>query len=298
MSAVVAPSTSQIEFRSGLSASEFARDYVEAQRPVVLTDLVENWRALAEFTPAFFATRYADREVELEGKTWRMADLIAVIDSPEPGAKRPYYRNIPLVETFPDLREYVEPTGPFWEPNWIARPFANAPLGKSLNRVGTQELFIGGLGGGFPVLHWDTYRTHVLLTQIYGQKKFYVFGPEQTPFLYPEEKHPLISQVRDMENPDLEKFPLFAKATPIVFTLGPGDTLFIPQGWWHTTKMLGTSISLSKNFANHTNWDLVSREVCKDSSPLNKLKGRFYLWQVGRQRRHEDASGATRNTVI
>ena len=288
----------QIEFRAGLSHEEFCRDYVARNRPVILTDLVKSWRALSEFTPEFFAGRYADRELEIDGVKWRMADLVAAIDAPDTAGKRPYFRNIPLVETFPDLRDFVNPSGDCWEPNWIARPFTNKPLGDVLNRVATMEFFMGGVGGGFPVLHWDTFHTHVLLTQVYGQKKFFVFAPDQTPFLYPTADHPHISQVRDMEDPDIAKYPLFAKASPTVFTLGPGDTLFIPCGWWHTTKMLSTSISLAKNFVNETNWPLVARDVCAESSFINKIKARLYLWNVGRQRRSEDAAGHTKNTVL
>lgn len=36
------------------------------------------------------------------------------------------------------------------------------------------------------------------------------------------------SEVLDIENPDLERFPLFAKGTPYKGFLQPGDVLFIP----------------------------------------------------------------------
>lgn len=34
-------------------------------------------------------------------------------------------------------------------------------------------------------------------------------------------------------NPDLEKFPLYAKATPITFTMNEGEVLYLPRGWAH-----------------------------------------------------------------
>ena len=47
---------------------------------------------------------------------------------------------------------------------------------------------------------------------------------------------------------------MFAKATPIVFDLHPGETLFVPAGWWHTVKILTHSITISVNVANPPNW--------------------------------------------
>jgi hypothetical protein len=50
----------------------------------------------------------------------------------------------------------------------------------------------------------------------------------------------------DIDNPDLDKFPLFAKAVPMRFRLHPGEILFIPGGLWHTAKMLTPSISVNR----------------------------------------------------
>ena len=48
--------------------------------------------------------------------------------------------------------------------------------------------------------------------------------------------------------PDLEKYPLFANAAFTDTVLGPGDSLFIPRGWWHFVMGLTTSASINFNF--------------------------------------------------
>ncbi len=38
------------------------------------------------------------------------------------------------------------------------------------------------------------------------------------------------------------------------FTLHPGELLFNPSGWWHTTRTLDVSIATVISFANASNW--------------------------------------------
>jgi ribosomal protein L16 Arg81 hydroxylase len=57
--------------------------------------------------------------------------------------------------------------------------------------------------------------------------------------------------------PDLDRHPLFEEANQIHFDIGPGQTLFIPAGWWHHVEALESSISVSfTNFAfsNAIDW--------------------------------------------
>ena len=64
------------------------------------------------------------------------------------------------------------------------------------------------------------------------------------------------SQV-DPLKPDLGQYPLFADAQQLHLDVGPGQTLFIPAGWWHHVEATEASISISfTNFAfsNDIEW--------------------------------------------
>lgn len=61
----------------------------------------------------------------------------------------------------------------------------------------------------------------------------------------PEDDDVLCFLQVDVENPDLEKFPKFAKAPFVSCVLSPGEILFIPVKYWHYVRALDLSFSVS-----------------------------------------------------
>ncbi|XP_069471900.1 tRNA wybutosine-synthesizing protein 5 isoform X2 [Ambystoma mexicanum] len=71
-----------------------------------------------------------------------------------------------------------------------------------------------------------------LLIQVTGRKRVVLYSPRDAPYLYLSGDK---SEVLNVDSPDLEKFPLFCKATRYECHLEPGDVLFIPAMWFHNT---------------------------------------------------------------
>jgi ribosomal protein L16 Arg81 hydroxylase len=162
-------------------------------------------------------------------------------------------------------------------------------VGEVLNRGAAIELFIGGKGGSFPVLHYDGAGVHAFLMQIYGRKEYVVFPPDQERFLYPSDDRHNLSRIRNVEKPDIDKYPLFALAVPTRFILEPGELLFVPSHWWHTVKMLTASITLSVNVLNQSNWHELVRFVSKRRrNRLVAAASRLYLTGAGAWRSWRD----------
>ncbi len=63
------------------------------------------------------------------------------------------------------------------------------------------------------------------LMQVNGTKKVVLYSPDDVDKIYLKGDK---SQVLDIENPDLEKYPLFSQARRYEYTLTSGDVLFIP----------------------------------------------------------------------
>src|SRR5262245_7775253 len=295
------PHQIEVDRRDNLSYEEFAEEYLYANKPVIVTDAMHQWEALKRWSPEFFQKEFgsmtfalsdakAKSEYKAGGSTeYAMARFIDLVLNSTDENPAPYLRNVPLYDKFPSLREDIEPLPEYLEPNWLPDHYFVKSVGDVLNRGAAIEIYIGGTGGAFPVLHYDGAAAHAFLMQIYGRKRFILYPPEQTEFLYPSPERPNLSQIKNLDQPDLEKFPLFKQAVATTFVLEPGELFFIPSGWWHTTKMLTPCISISANVVNQSNWqaliDYTSKRV---HNPLKSLAGRVYLTAAGARRSWRD----------
>ncbi len=292
----------EIEHRDNLSYEEFARDYQYANKPVVITDALKGWKAMERWTPEFFKQNFADMKFSLpeKGKAaykadgrgeveYTMASFIdRVLGSTEENPA-PYFRNQILYDMFPTLKQDIQPLPEYFQPNWLPDRYMVKYVGEVLNRGAALEIYIGGQGGAFPVLHYDGAGAHAFLMQVYGRKQFIIYPPSQEKFLYPSPEKENLSLINSVDNPDLAKFPLFAQAEPTVFVLEPGEMLFIPSHWWHTTKMLTPSISISANVVNQSNWhELVTFVSMRRRNPLMSFASRVYLTGAGAKRSWRD----------
>lgn len=118
---------------------------------------------------------------------------------------------------------------------------------------GFLKLLIGGPGSSFPMMHFDTNGVHATVTEIYGDKEFILFSLTDTPYLYRRKGAPNTSAIFDPTSPDLEQFPLLKQATMYRTVLEPGSMVFVPRGWWHTTRPLTHSISVGMNSIDGSN---------------------------------------------
>lgn len=257
-----------IDRRENLSYKDFTHEYVKPSRPVIITDAIKNWKALSKWTPEFFKTRYASRIIHFKKTEYRMDDFIDLVLQSNEKAPAPYMRNICIHDEFPELMEDIQPTPLYFLPNWLNERFITDELNSRFHRGAAHELYIGGGGMRFPVLHCDGYHAHAFICHIYGVKEFVAYSPDQTPFLYPKKDVPRISTIDDVENTDLTKYPLFAMAKPSRFLLNAGETLFIPSSWWHTARILDAAISVSVNVANSSNWTGLTRDLCHAANSL------------------------------
>uniref|UniRef100_A0A8C3DN18 HSPB1 associated protein 1 n=1 Tax=Corvus moneduloides TaxID=1196302 RepID=A0A8C3DN18_CORMO len=87
-----------------------------------------------------------------------------------------------------------------------------------------STLWIGSEGANTPC-HLDSYGCNLVL-QVQGRKRWHLFPPGDTSFLYPTripyEESSIFSKV-NIANPDLKRFPEFRNSTAHVVTLSPGQ---------------------------------------------------------------------------
>ena len=292
----------EIERRSNLSYEEFAKKYLYPNKPVVVTDALRQWKALSRWTPEFFKNEFGtmkfainDSEVGQSsykngaGREFVMSQFIDQVLASTDEKPAPYFRNQILYDLFPTLKQDIQPLPDYFLPNWLPDHYLLKPVREILNRGAAIEIYIGGKGGAFPILHYDGAGTHAFLMQIYGRKQYIVYPPDQEKYLYPSPEKINLSLINSVEHPDLQRFPLFANAKPIIFVLEPGELLFVPSHWWHTAKMLTPSITISINVLNESNWhELVSYVASRRRNPLASFASKIYLGAAGAARSWRD----------
>jgi histone arginine demethylase JMJD6 len=258
----------QIDRHAGLSRERFERDYLRPLRPVILTDAISHWRAVGRWSPRFFKEEYGHIEVVVDGEAMTLSDLVDRVEASTDENPAPYLHNQALAEWPPELSADVSPMPGCTKPNWLeSRLF---PSGAKLASI---EIYIGGQGARFPVLHYDGLHTHAFLMQLYGDKEYLAFSPGQTPFMYPRDGvEANKSRVEDLLHPDLATFPLFDQAQGLRFRLRPYETLFVPSGWWHTARILSPSVTVSINSVNRANGTAFRRDYSRAIAQRSLLR--------------------------
>ncbi len=256
---------SELEQKAGLSYEEFIAEHSVPRRPVILTDAISSWTALERWTPELLTTLLGDRHIPFRGDSGEhatfgeLASAIMQSTSESPG---PYMENVDVERDLPELWADIQPRIRFAQPDWKASRLIPRDL---FVPDGMESLFFGGQGAGLKTLHYDYYGLDAFLSQIYGTKDFIVYAPDDTRHLHPVPERPVTSAIDDPFNPDLDAFPDVTRANPIRFTLEPGQTLFVPNGWWHATSIPEPSLTVITQTWNAQNWGRFVRQTWGDA---------------------------------
>jgi hypothetical protein len=226
-----------VDRRTGLTRETFADEYLKPTIPVVLTDFTAQWPAREKWTIEHFKARYGHLRVPVVSNNYS-----------KPGKG---YMTPDRVISFREFLEIIE-SGPTDLRIFLWNIFREAPelrndfLIPDIMDGFVDEvpfMFFGG-EGAHVALHYDIDMSHVFLNQIHGRKRVILFAPDQSRNLY---HHPFtVASYVDLNHPDYTRYPALSKAKGYEVTLQPGETLFMPSGYWHYIEYTdgGYSISL------------------------------------------------------
>jgi histone arginine demethylase JMJD6 len=242
-----------VPVRSDLPVEEFLREHVRKLQPVVIRGALGRWKAL-QWTPEYLKQTAGSQVLHYrteEGvRSGRWDDLIDLIfDSDRPA---PYLRNIDLKAQLPALAHDIDPLPEYSASNWRSHFLMPARWPAEVKKD-LYELFVSRTATAFPYLHMDYWGMSAFFAQLVGEKEVILFPREDAPYLYPT-ADPLVSSIKDFDNPDDARFPKFRQARQYRVTLRPGDLLYNPR-WWHTTRTLKTSMTLIWAYWNKHEWD-------------------------------------------
>jgi len=262
----------KVEKISGISSADFIKNYLNKGVPVILDDFVsKDSPAWKKWSYDYFKEIAGDTVISLHGREDASNDRAASA----PVAKMKFSEYLDLIEREPtDLRIFLF--------NLMKlKPELNHDLiyndvtgGKVLQWL--PYLFFGGEGSSTRN-HFDIDMSHVFITQYKGVKRIWLFPLEQSDLMYklPYNFH----SIANIKNPDYEKFPALKYLDGYEAEIHPGETLFMPSGWWHYIQYVTEGYSISvralpskvydkwrgfRNLVITRNFDNTMRKIFKD----------------------------------
>eukprot|EP00658_Telonema_sp_P-2_P013703 TRINITY_DN15191_c0_g1_i1.p1 TRINITY_DN15191_c0_g1~~TRINITY_DN15191_c0_g1_i1.p1 ORF type:complete len:747 (+),score=168.71 TRINITY_DN15191_c0_g1_i1:148-2241(+) len=247
---------------SKVSVEEFHERHILPQTPAVVTGLTDGWDAATEWVPDRLEERF--RGVAFRVGSDDDGDAVEV--------------------TMDAYWWYVDHGGARDDDNPVYlfdREFEEKDRGKSLmsdyavpeyfkddlfGMIGDKErppwrwVVMGPARSGSGV-HTDPLCTTAWNALLHGHK-FWVLFPPETP------KEPLKPELEDVHHvggaaawfshvyPQTQA-PEWKHPAPIVILQSPGETMYVPAGWWHAVLNLDTTIAVTHNLAEPVNFDKI-----------------------------------------
>ena len=210
-----------------ISQADFHTEYYQPQLPLVIKDWAKHWPAHEKWTFDHFKEKAGHLEVPL-------------YDNRKVTARYSY--NEPHHHM--SLREYLEilEQGPTNYRIFLFNLMKEVPslkadydhpddLGiKFLEKL--PFLFFGGARSSV-LMHYDIDFANIFHVHFKGKKRCLLFPPSETPYLYKLPNSLKTHEAVDFLNPDLERFPALKQAKGYEVELKPGETLYMPEGYWH-----------------------------------------------------------------
>lgn len=127
--------------------------------------------------------------------------------------------------------------------------------------------YMGGKGTWTP-FHEDVYRSYSWSANICGIKHWILVPPGQNHlFTDPNTGN----WVHDITNVDETRFPNAKDAKRFYVVQRPGETVFVPSGWWHQVRNEGDTISINHNWANEFNLPCLYQRLKDDLAQVKHV---------------------------
>ncbi|KAF8320329.1 Clavaminate synthase-like protein [Clavulina sp. PMI_390] len=252
------------------SYDEFLNSYLLANKPCILSSSftanwpcrrkwtllpgVPNWQFLQQtygvqtVTVADCATRdFSDQKRE----EMLLSQAIERLQIARDGRLDiPYIKDWHLVRHSSDLSD-PEDRSPYDVPNLFQDDWLNnVPPDRDDFRF-----CYAGVESSFTPLHRDVYTSYSWSTNVVGRKIWHFFPPQVAHHLRRDPSYRRSEIVFDIRDVDEKTFPSWpeAKKHEIVIIQEPGETIFVPSGWYHQVINLTDCISLNQNWCNSVN---------------------------------------------
>ncbi|KAJ2743198.1 hypothetical protein GGI20_003925 [Coemansia sp. BCRC 34301] len=256
-----------IEHREDMTIKEFVDCFLEPNVPVVLGPAFTRcWAARSDWvtpsgTPDFaclaalFPTdlvEVADCDTTYFSDHQRTAMLLPeFIDKWQNGGQRLYCKDWHFTRSPSQYQAFVPL--PHLSNDWLNAYY------EEVKDDDYKFAYLGGQGTWTP-FHEDVFRSYSWSTNICGEKRWILVPPGQND-LFTDANGNWVHSLADY---DQKRFPRLHELQKFEVVQRPGETMFVPSGWWHQVKNVGDTISINHNWANEFNLGRMYERLCHD----------------------------------
>ncbi|KAJ7965736.1 F-box protein family [Quillaja saponaria] len=257
-----------VERKKDLSLEAFCNEY-DGKKPVLLSGLADTWPARHIWTTEHLLENYGDTAFRISQSrsrkiSMKFKDYVSYIN---------LQRDEDPLYIFDDKFGEVTPNllKDYTVPHLFKEDYFDI-LDKD-QRPPYRWLIIGPERSGAS-WHVDPALTSAWNTLLCGRKRWALYPPGKVPLGVTVHVNEEDGDV-NIETPSslqwwLDFYPLLAdEDKPIECTQLPGETIYVPSGWWHCVLNLETTIAVTQNFVNSNNFEF----VCLDMAPGYRHKG-------------------------
>ena len=220
-----------------ISDYDLKKNYINKGIPVVMEGKAKNWECVKKWSPDWLFENYCDDKVsifnaqDVKDVDYSVEEITLrdILNSMREKDSSKYSRFNRILYDHPELVDDFD-----WR--WLYNMRNKISSGK------TFQVFIGAKGTR-TTLHSAS--EHNLFTQVYGNKHWYLYPPENDiifdPFIT---RSPYFHSSFDPDLPDFKLFPNAKYLQTWECELKAGDVLFNPPSWWHHVTNLSDSIGV------------------------------------------------------
>ncbi|XP_030531428.2 2-oxoglutarate and iron-dependent oxygenase JMJD4 [Rhodamnia argentea] len=279
-----------------LTYQEFVERYLRKNQPVVLTGLMDDWRACKDWVTRdgrpnlpFFAAHFGKSRVQVadcgtreftdqkrvEMSVSEFAEHWLMGWKPEeseiPTSDRPpvlYLKDWHFVKDYPDYVAYTTPV--FFRDDWLNlyldcyRMHMDPEMYQETDDISCSDyrfVYMGAKGSWTP-LHADVFRSCSWSANVCGKKQWLFLSPSQCDLVFDRNMkncvYDIFSDASEMT------FPGFKETIWTECIQEENEIIFVPSGWYHQVQNLEDTISINHNWFNAHNlswiWDLLSKD--------------------------------------
>ncbi|CAK9273792.1 unnamed protein product [Sphagnum jensenii] len=294
-----------------LSYRRFWEQFMQANKPVLLTGLMDSWAACRDWVLldgkpnlSFIAEHFGSSLVQvadcarqeftdqkrsemtvkefveywqahhqLSNKAHKEEDFDS--SSSKMTQHLLYLKDWHFVKEYPDYVAYETPV--FFEDDWL-NLYLDETCTKTQQEDGNGQsdyrfVYMGPKGTWTP-LHADVLRSYSWSANICGYKLWHLLPPEKTSLLYDRHKKNTVYDIYG--DISLVQFPGFSETGWVECEQGANEILFVPSGWYHQVTNLEDTISINHNWLNacnlRWNWNLLLADYSETVESIEDIR--------------------------